>query len=71
MSRKLVLRKETLSELSSEALQRVVGGTVGTLGPTFDCTRNINCINDISFEICPTIAVEMCLATELTCRCVE
>lgn len=66
-SRKLVLRKESLTELSSGSLQRVVGGSAVCLGKTFECTREIECINDISFEVCPTVEIEECLRTELVC----
>ena len=67
--KKLVLRKETLSELSTDMLESVVGGTFPTiLGPTFECTREVQCINDISAEVCPTLPVEVCIATEAVCH---
>lgn len=66
-SRKLVLRKESLTELSSGSLQKVVGASAVCLGETFDCTREIECWNDISFEVCPTVGIEECLRTELLC----
>ncbi|HEX8002562.1 MAG TPA: class I lanthipeptide [Mycobacteriales bacterium] len=62
-SKKLALRKETLSELSAGVLQQVVGASV--FGVSFNCTRDIDCVNDISFEICPTLGIEECLRTEL------
>ena len=65
--RKLVLRKETLTELSADSLRSIVGGTGTTLGPSWDCTRQIECINDISFEICPTLPAEVCAASEIGC----
>lgn len=60
--RKLVLRKETLSALAPEALRSVAGGGVVY---TFYCTRQVDCINDISFEICPTMPLEECTKTDL------
>jgi len=57
-NRTLVLRKDTLGDLSPEALQSVVGGTL---------TAVLRCIptkelNDLSFEICPTLPIEVCTA---------
>lgn len=58
-SSKLVLRKETLSDLAPEALQGVVGGTTSL---RFVCTFEIEQLNDLSFEFCPTLPVEVCTA---------
>ena len=58
-SRTLVLRKEHLTDLSPDALQGVVGGTTSL---RFVCTFDIEQLNDLSFEICPTLPLEVCTA---------
>lgn len=54
MRRKLTLDKETLTELTTSDLSGVVGAASGH-------TLCLECINDISFEVCPTIPAETCL----------
>ncbi len=55
MRKRLVLKRESLMELSAEALRSVVAASDHTI-----CT---DCINDISFEVCPSAPIENCIAT--------
>lgn len=43
MSRKLVLKRETIAELSGPDLGRVGGGTAGALPHTFPCLGTVVC----------------------------
>lgn len=60
--RTLRLVKETLTPLDTDSLGSVVGGWVSI--PQQQCmplTFKIECLNDISLEICPTLPVEDCI----------
>lgn len=54
MRKKLVLKREPLAELSTEALRDVVAASGHTL-----C---LECVNDITFEVCPSAPIENCIA---------
>ena len=59
--RTLRLVKESLTPLDTDTLGSIVGGVSipnpVCLRPTFQ----IECVNDLSFEICPTLPIEECL----------
>ena len=55
MRRKLTLNKETLTELTTTDLRGVVGASAAVH------TACLECVNDISFEVCPTLPVEKCV----------
>ena len=62
MRRKLTLNKETLTELTTTDLSGVVGAASG------HNTLCLECINDFSFEVCPTptLPLEQCPITVTT-----
>lgn len=62
MRRKLLLKKETLAELSAVDLRIVRGGASG------GNTLCLECINDFSFEKCPipSLPLEECPLTQIT-----
>lgn len=63
-TRKLRLAKETLSVLDAVELRSVAGGNT-MLPCMIDCgyTYCLDCVNDLSFEHCPTptLPIEQCL----------
>lgn len=60
-ARKLRLAKETLSVLDAGDLRSVAGGT--GIHCVFECNYTYcpECLNDISFEFCPTLPIEQCV----------
>jgi hypothetical protein len=64
-TRKLRLAKETLSALDTGELRSVVAGNslLPCLLPAWEYTYSPDCVNDITFEFCPTptIPVEQCV----------
>ncbi|HVF04641.1 MAG TPA: hypothetical protein VNA20_07375 [Frankiaceae bacterium] len=59
--RTLRLKKESLTPLDNDSLGSVVGGISLPSPQCLPYTFQIPCINDLSFEICPTLPVEDCL----------
>ena len=51
-TKKLVLKKDTLTDLSTDSLRAVNGAASDTW-----C---VPCLNDISFEWCPSIPIDGC-----------
>lgn len=51
-AKRLVLKKDTLAELSTDSLRAVNGAASDTW-----C---VPCLNDISFEWCPTLPLDEC-----------
>lgn len=59
MRRKLTIHKETLTELTTADLS----GVIGASGHNTLC---VECINDITLEVCPTLPLEKCPITVTT-----
>ena len=59
--RTLRLVRETLTPLDTDALSSVVGGISLPNPACLPYTLQIPCINDLSFEVCPTIPIENCV----------
>ena len=59
--RTLRLVKESLTPLDTADLGAVVGGISLPNPACLPYTFQVPCINDLSFEICPTLPIEQCL----------
>lgn len=67
IKKKLVLKKETISTLNSNQLDRVKGGVSRTCGTHFCCTEEPTCGTCINSECACSNPCNIPLGTDLSC----